>query len=127
MSSQVNELSLSKEVQPTNDQTLYELNSSNGLSQSVKPIVSIENEDLLAVGATHRKIANPLPLGAWSFATTIMLFSLYNLKVQNIQVQSALLTMSIFLGGLVQYVAGLWEFASGNTFGGEWIVTVKQT
>ena len=110
----------SKVDQTDKERPVHMLNNAEAMSQDLKPSVTIEeNEDLLAVGASHRKIANPLPLGAWSFATTIMLFSLYNLKVQDIQVQSAILTMSIFLGGFVQYLSGLWEFASGNTFGGE--------
>lgn len=110
----------SKVDQIDQERPIYMLNNGEAMTQDLKPTVTIEeNDGLLAVGASHRKIANPLPLGAWSFATTIMLFSLYNLKVQDIQVQSAILTMSIFLGGFVQYLSGLWEFASGNTFGGE--------
>jgi len=77
----------------------------------------LANDDLLAIGASHRKIANPLPLGAMSFATTTLILSLYNVGVQGITVPNAILTYSLFYGGLIQYLAGLWEFASGNTLG----------
>lgn len=75
------------------------------------------NDDLLAIGGGHRKLANPLPLGAMSFATTTLVLSLYNLQVRSITVPNAVLTFSLFYGGFTQFLAGLWEFASGNTLG----------
>jgi hypothetical protein len=35
--------------------------------------------------------------------------------------------MAIFVGGLVQLLAGMWEFAVGNTFGatGEYLISVS--
>lgn len=78
----------------------------------------VHHDDLIAVAASHRKIANPLPSGAYGFATTLLLFSLYTLHVAEIELSHGLLTMSLTFGGLAQFFAGLWEFASGNTFGG---------
>jgi succinate-acetate transporter protein len=75
------------------------------------------NDDLIAIGSSHRKIANPLPLGAMSFATTTLLLSLYNLGVQGVEVPNAAITMILFYGGLMQYFAGIWEYKSGNTLG----------
>lgn len=89
------------------------------MTRTITPGGHVANDDLLAIGAGHRKLANPLPMGAWSFATTTLVLSLYNLKVQSIAVPNAILTFSLFYGGLTQYLAGLWEFASGNTLGGE--------
>jgi len=77
----------------------------------------IANDDLLAIGNSHRKIANPLPLGAMSFATTTLILSLYNVGVDGIALPNAIVCYSLFYGGLMQYFAGLWEFASGNTLG----------
>ncbi|GAA5957244.1 hypothetical protein JCM3765_000402 [Sporobolomyces pararoseus] len=57
----------------------------------------------------HRRFANPAPLGLCAFAlTTFML----GVTVPNIVVGPAL-----FYGGFAQLLAGMWEFAVGNTFG----------
>jgi hypothetical protein len=85
------------------------------LSRNITPGGHYANDDLLAVGGGHRKIANPLPLGAISFATSTLTLSLYNLGVQGITVPNAVLTFSLFFGGLAQFLAGLWEFASGES------------
>jgi succinate-acetate transporter protein len=55
--------------------------------------------------------------GAMSFATTTLVLSLYNLGVQGITIPNAVLTFSLAYGGSTQFLAGLWEFASGNTLG----------
>ncbi|UZJ53630.1 hypothetical protein CBS101457_002950 [Exobasidium rhododendri] len=93
------------------------LQNGTDLSRSLTPGGHVANDDLIAVGASHRRIANPLPLGAMSFATTTFVLSLYNLHVQGIVVPNAVLALSLFYGGFAQYLAGLWEFASGNTLG----------
>ncbi|PWN43945.1 hypothetical protein IE81DRAFT_321860 [Ceraceosorus guamensis] len=87
------------------------------MNRYITPGGHFANDDLIAIGASHRKYANPLPLGAMSFATTTLVLSLYNAGVQGITVPNAVLTFSLFYGGFVQYLAGLLEFASGNTLG----------
>lgn len=87
------------------------------MTRTITPGGHPANDDLLAIGAGHRKLANPLPLGAWSFATTTLVLSLYNIGVQGITVPNAVLTFTLFYGGFTQCLAGLWEFASGNTLG----------
>lgn len=52
-----------------------------------------------------------------AFSSTLFLLSLYTLKVANIQLVNAILTMSLMFGGFSLFLSGLWEFASGNTFG----------
>lgn len=52
-----------------------------------------------------------------SFATTTLVLSLYNLGTQGISIPNAVLSFSLAYGGSTQYLAGLWEFASGNTLG----------
>lgn len=52
-----------------------------------------------------------------AFSSTLFLLSLYTLKVADIQILNAILTMSLAFGGFGLFLSGLWEFASGNTFG----------
>jgi len=60
------------------------------------------------------KIANPAVLGLLAFGMTTVLLSLHNLGLFGLD--SAVLTMGIFYGGMAQIVAGLFEFKKGNTF-----------
>lgn len=55
--------------------------------------------------------------GLLSFASTTLVFSLYNVHALHVTVPNAAIGMAIFYGGLCQFIAGMWEFASGNTFG----------
>ncbi|KAG6810010.1 hypothetical protein H0H92_013716 [Tricholoma furcatifolium] len=63
------------------------------------------------------RIANPGPAGLFSFAGTTFLLSLYNLHTRQIQTPNAIFGMALFAGGLVQLLAGMWEFPRGNVFG----------
>lgn len=65
----------------------------------------------------HRKLANPAPLGLLAFATTTFVLSWYNCGVRDITHPNVIVGMAFGFGGLVQLLAGMWEFASGNTFG----------
>ena len=65
----------------------------------------------------RRQLANPGPLGLYGFAATTLILSLFNVGANNIVVPNAIVGMAIFYGGLVQLLAGMWEFACGNTFG----------
>ncbi|EPQ30540.1 uncharacterized protein PFL1_02065 [Pseudozyma flocculosa PF-1] len=77
----------------------------------------LADDDLIAIGNAHRRIANPLPLGVFGFSTTTLLLSLYNVEAAGVQVPNAILSYALVFGGGAQYLAGLWEFACGNTFG----------
>ncbi|WVQ68169.1 uncharacterized protein L199_006375 [Kwoniella botswanensis] len=61
--------------------------------------------------------ANPAPLGLFAFATTTLLFSLINAHARHVTQQNIAVGMSFALGGLAQFVAGIFEFCVGNTFG----------
>ena len=61
------------------------------------------------------RIANPAPLGLLAFGMTTVLLNLHNLGLYGLD--STILTMGIFYGGLAQVVAGIFEFKKGNTFG----------
>jgi len=67
----------------------------------------------------HRptKLGNPAPLGLFSFATSTLILSLYNVHARNINTPNVIVGMALFCGGLAQFIAGMWEFATGNTFG----------
>jgi len=65
----------------------------------------------------HRKFANPGPLGLFSFASTTLILSLYNVGARHIAAPNMVVGMAVGVGGLVQLLAGMWEFACGNTFG----------
>jgi len=65
----------------------------------------------------HRKFGNPGPLGLFSFASTTLILSLFNASARHIAHPNMVVGMAVGVGGLVQLLAGMWEFACGNTFG----------
>jgi len=66
----------------------------------------------------HRtRLGNPGPLGLFAFASTTLVLSLYNAHARHIVVPNVIVGMALFYGGLAQFLAGMWEFATGNTFG----------
>ncbi|KAJ1023891.1 hypothetical protein NDA13_004725 [Ustilago tritici] len=87
------------------------------MSQTLTPGGHFADDDLLAIANSHRRIGNPLPLGVFGFSTTTFLLSLYNIQIRGIEMPNAVLGFALSYGGLAQFLAGLWEFASGNTFG----------
>jgi len=62
-------------------------------------------------------IANPGPAGLFSFAATTFLLSLFNVSTRGIHTPNVVVGMAIFTGGLLQFIAGMWEFPRGNVFG----------
>jgi succinate-acetate transporter protein len=60
--------------------------------------------------------ANPAPLGLMGFGTTTVLLNLHNTGIYP-DINSAILAMGIFYGGIAQIIAGILEFRKGNTFG----------
>ncbi|CAL1697194.1 unnamed protein product [Somion occarium] len=63
-----------------------------------------------------KRLANPGPLGLWSFASTTLILSLFNLQARGINTPNIVVGMALFCGGLAQFLAGMWEFPAGNTF-----------
>ena len=59
--------------------------------------------------------ANPGPIGLMGFGLTTVLLNLCNAGL--LPLSAAVLAMGLFFGGLAQFVAGLLEYPSGNTFG----------
>ncbi len=64
---------------------------------------------------TSSGIADPAALGLAGFAMTTFLLSLANANI--LHESGEVLGLAVFYGGIAQLVAGLWEFAKGNTFG----------
>jgi succinate-acetate transporter protein len=60
--------------------------------------------------------ANPAPLGLCGFALTTFILSAANAGL--FAEAGVVLGMAYFYGGLAQFLAGMWEFRGGNTFGG---------
>jgi succinate-acetate transporter protein len=59
--------------------------------------------------------ANPAPLGLCAFGMTTVLLNLHNAGV--FELNSMILAMGIFYGGLAQVIAGIIEAKKNNTFG----------
>lgn len=63
-------------------------------------------------------IADPAPLGLAAFAMTTFVLSVFNAGfITNTALEAVVLPLALFYGGLAQFVAGMWEFRKGNTFG----------
>jgi len=62
-------------------------------------------------------VADPAPLGLAAFALTTFLLSAFNAKWMGSATGNAWLGYAIGYGGLVQLLAGMWEFRRGNVFG----------
>jgi hypothetical protein len=59
--------------------------------------------------------ANPAPLGLFAFGTTTVLLNLHNAGI--FEMNSMILAMGIFYGGIAQIIAGIMEGKKNNTFG----------
>src|SRR3990172_8469714 len=59
--------------------------------------------------------ANPAPLGLTGFGMTTVLLNLHNAGY--FELDSMILAMGIFYGGIAQVLAGYMEWKKGNTFG----------
>ncbi|KAL1898047.1 Meiotically up-regulated protein 86 protein [Ceratocystis pirilliformis] len=81
------------------------------------------HEDRVVVQASqlrpyeHRKFANPAPLGLSAFALTTFVLSCINMRARGVHTNTIIMTLAYAYGGFVQMLAGMWEFAVGNTFG----------
>jgi len=59
--------------------------------------------------------ANPAPLGLLAFGLTTVILNLHNAGV--FEMNSMILAMGIFYGGITQIIAGIMEAKKNNTFG----------
>lgn len=61
--------------------------------------------------------ADPGPLGLAGFALTTFMLSCFNSGLAPAGAEVVVLGVALFYGGIAQLLAGMWEFAKGNTFG----------
>src|SRR4051812_13076011 len=66
---------------------------------------------------TAPSIADPAPLGLAAFALTTFVLSVINADLVSATVEPVVFGLALAYGGIGQFVAGIWEFAKGNTFG----------
>jgi len=63
-----------------------------------------------------RKFGNPGPLGLSAFALTTFVLSLINVQTRGIEHPNIVIGLAFGYGGLVQLLAGMWEFSRMNMF-----------
>ena len=63
------------------------------------------------------KVADPGPLGLGAFAMTTFVLSMFNANLVSEKGTPVVLGLALAYGGIVQLLAGMWEFRTGNTFG----------
>lgn len=81
-------------------------------AQAVSPPVADERPV-----ASSWSPANPAPLGLAAFAMTTFVLSMFNANLVNEKGVPVVLGLALVYGGIVQLLAGMWEFRTGNTFG----------
>lgn len=64
-----------------------------------------------------RKFANAGPLGLSAFALNTFILGLIHVRARGLQQNTIVIGAAYAYDGLVQLLAGMWEMASGNTFG----------
>jgi len=72
-------------------------------------------EDRPVVATLRDTTANPAPLGLMAFGMTTVLLNIHNAGFY--EMNTMILAMGIFYGGLAQVVAGIMEWRKNNTFG----------
>jgi len=83
------------------------INIYNGKVYICKAIVRFMTDD----------IANPAPLGLAGFGLTTLVLNVVNAGIVPKESVGMVLPLGLFYGGLAQFMAGMWEFKKGNTFG----------
>ncbi len=69
----------------------------------------------IKLSAEKENLANPGPLGLFGFGMTTVLLNLHNAGLY--EMNTMILAMGIFYGGLAQVIAGILEYRKNNTFG----------
>ena len=67
--------------------------------------------------AWNASIADPGPLGLAAFAMTTFVLSCIRADLIPASLEGTVFGLAFFYGGLAQFLAGMWEFVRGNTFG----------
>jgi succinate-acetate transporter protein len=83
--------------------------------EMAKKGAQMTNEPVATVISKKDTTANPAPLGLLGFGMTTVLLNLHNAGLYGLD--SMIVAMGIFYGGLAQIFAGIMEWKKGNTFG----------
>jgi succinate-acetate transporter protein len=75
-----------------------------------------QDQEVSAPPTAGAGIADPGPLGLAAFALTTFVLSVFNAKLIGTG-EGVVLGLALAYGGIGQLLAGMWEFAKGNTFG----------
>jgi len=67
--------------------------------------------------AENNALGNPAPLGLVGFGLTTVLLSLVNAHLLPQGGENVVIPLALAYGGLIQLIAGILEFRTGNTFG----------
>jgi uncharacterized protein len=70
-----------------------------------------------SAAAAPPAVANPGPLGLAAFALTTFVLSMFNAGLVSEKGLPVVFGLTLAYGGLAQFMAGMWEFRTGNTFG----------
>ncbi|KAF9259001.1 Gpr1 family protein [Marasmius fiardii PR-910] len=62
-------------------------------------------------------IANPGPMGLFSIGASAFILSMYNLHTREVFTPNVIVGMALWGGGITEFMAAMWEFPRGNTFG----------
>jgi succinate-acetate transporter protein len=76
-----------------------------------------QREDPTRPAIAGWKPADPGPLGLAAFAMTTFVLSIFNANLVDEKGVPVVLGLALAYGGIVQLIAGIWEFRTGNTFG----------
>jgi len=82
---------------------------------SASAAVGLMAEHPTIVATLRDTTANPAPLGLLAFGMTTVLLNIHNAGFY--EMNTMILAMGIFYGGLAQVVAGIMEWKKNNTFG----------
>jgi len=84
---------------------------------TVTKLENIVDRIVTRAGPPKSSLGNPGPLGLSAFAATTFVLSCYNAQLLVSTTSNVVLPMALWYGGIVQFSAGMWEYATNNTFG----------
>jgi uncharacterized protein len=85
--------------------------------EPLQPIARRDPPPGEAAQASMWRPADPGPLGLAGFAMTTFVLSMFNSNLVDEKGVPVVLGLALAYGGIVQLIAGVWEFRTGNTFG----------
>ena len=82
-----------------------------------EPSAGMATRSTTAASGASWMPANPAPLGLCGFGITTFVLSMINSNLVSGAGAPVVLGLAFAYGGLAQFMAGMWEFRTGNTFG----------